>query len=70
MFPPYPFPPYTRPPTPPPPTQNSTLELTGCVVKGNLGENNAGAFWLETSNMTATNVRGCIYIFICVYSYV
>lgn len=45
--------------------QNSTLELTGCKVKGNFGENNAGAFWLETSNMTATGVRACI-VCLCV----
>jgi len=37
--------------------QNSTLELEDCVIKGNVGENNAGGFWLESSNMTATGSR-------------
>lgn len=61
--PPNPSPPRKTNKTQPTPTpQNSTLELTDCVVKGNLGDNNAGAFWLETSNMTATNVRVCGFL--------
>lgn len=34
--------------------QNSSLKVDECVIRGNLGANNAGGFWLESSNMTAT----------------
>jgi len=37
--------------------QNSTVELEDCLITGNIGENNAGGFWLESSNITATDSR-------------
>ena len=37
------------------PCQNSTLDISKCRFSHNVGENNAGAMWIDGSVLTATD---------------